>query len=165
MSYNVVFEHTDQNSLFFGTRTWTDYNNKKYFEKNYQPTEVETVIAEGVTQEEAISLTSLTPEVCRIAAAIEEAFEHSFSAQLFEYQIFSAIAAISHDRSLILKNGLVREPAGRITDFILKYIDRLTEGEDLKKKLLKSLIGHTNHYGQVKLSGIDLEFKILPLLV
>ena len=79
MSYNVVFEHSDKESLFFGTRTWTDYRNPDYFTRNYKPSNLETILEKGVSQDQAIKLTSLTPEVCRIAAALEEAFQYSFS--------------------------------------------------------------------------------------
>lgn len=164
MSYNVVFEHSDPTNLFFGTRTWTDYRSPEYFSKNYKPTNLEKVLEKGVSQDQALNLTSLTPEICRIAAAIEESFQYSFSIELFEHYYFSAKMAITHDRTHILLNELIREPSGKITDFIQNNIQSTPEMSELKKKLLSVLLAHSNHYGQVNLSILDIEFKILTLL-
>lgn len=161
MSYNVVFEHSDTTNLYFGIRTWTDYRSPEYFSKNYKPTNIEKILEEGVSQDQALNLTSLTPEICRIAAAIEEAFTHGFSAGLFDYQYFNAKMAITHDRTHVLLNELVREPSGKIIDFFLSYTDKNLQKEDLKTKLLQSLLKHTNPYGQVNISQTDKDYEAL----
>ncbi len=163
MSYIVVYEHSDTTNLYFGTRTWTSYNSQSDFEQNYKQTNLEKILEEGVSQDQALNLTSLTPEICRIAAAIEEAFTHGFSAGLFDYQYFNAKMAIMHDRTHVLLNDLVREPSGKIIDFFLDYKDKNLQSYVLKAKLLQSLLHHTNHYGQVDLTALDIEFTILLL--
>lgn len=73
----VVFEYTAAAGGYCGVRTSTCFSNKAHFEQwlkeSSQILEREKIIAQGVTLEQAVSLTKETPLKCRITAALQEA--------------------------------------------------------------------------------------------
>jgi len=73
MSYNVVFEGTgEENSNTKGVRTWTSFKDKNELEDFLlRGLNGDIVVAEDVTEEEAISLTSETRVEDSVIAAIE----------------------------------------------------------------------------------------------
>lgn len=111
MEYNVVFEYDENMDGFFGVRTWTSFTNKAEFKKTKHPNQI--VVKENVTQEEALNLTSLTPEICRLTAAVEQVFNNDDhpSREMIEYHVNMAKLAIDHDRKTILENNLSRHDA------------------------------------------------------
>ena len=72
MTYNVVFEYTDKAEAYEGTRTWTSFKDAKDFKKKYSPRDIEKVLKQGVTEQEAISL-CLQGKSNLVAIAIQEA--------------------------------------------------------------------------------------------
>lgn len=103
----------------YGVRTWTSYADQAEFEKIHtskgHPGNV--VVAQGVTQDEALDLTSLTPEICRLLCAIEQAYTDNPNPdeEIIRYHKSMAWYAIHHDRIHIQTHGLKRFDA-------LKYI-------------------------------------------
>jgi len=98
--YNVVFEYTEKAGGFAGVRIRTSYASKEEFERlSATDDTLLTVIDEGISDQEAQWLTSETREVCRVKAAIEEAFQSGeFNAKLFQVYFHNAKDAILHDR-------------------------------------------------------------------
>jgi len=74
-SYNVVFEYDETMGGAYGNRFWTSYKNLEDFKAVFKDRPGQIIIAKGVTQAEALNLTSLTPEICRLMGAIEQIFE------------------------------------------------------------------------------------------
>ena len=73
--YNVVLQYTDQAGGYEGVRYWTSFKSKAKFIESYPKglNKLQKVIAEGVTQDKAIELSSQTPVACERAACLEEA--------------------------------------------------------------------------------------------
>ena len=73
--YNVAFEYTEAAGGYKGVRTWTSYKDKEDFHKHYNDKmrALQRVIAEGISDEEAIKITSEIPLRCYAAAAVQEA--------------------------------------------------------------------------------------------
>jgi len=69
-SYNVVFEYNETMGGLYGVRTWTSYKNQKEYETFSKSHSGETAIYMGISQQEALNLTSLTPEICRLMGGI-----------------------------------------------------------------------------------------------
>ena len=100
MGYNVVFEYTSKAGGMAGNRTRTSYRSRSHFEK-LSPDDTQKVIAQGVTDDEGLNLVCLTPEVCRITAAIEQASyrnDGSIDLVILDHQLSMAEFAILHDR-------------------------------------------------------------------
>ena len=72
--YNVVFRLTASAGAHAGIITWTSFSSKEDFDAKMKETPLphHEVLAEGVSEEEAIELTRTTPLKYRIAAAIAE---------------------------------------------------------------------------------------------
>lgn len=152
LSYNVVFEYTPEAGGFYGTRTWTSYSSEANFKKNYHPEPLTKVLKAGVSQEEAIIITTLTPEICRLTAGIEDAYgaensRNPFPSELFDFYILSPLMAIDHDRKFIREHQLVREPA----TIILDYWKSQKDDSSVKYGTLRSAWKNANKYGQVDL--------------
>lgn len=113
MSYNVVFENTQTAGGYAGIRFWTSYIDKAQFEKmKPRPDRFCSVLAEGVTEDEALNLTSLTPEVCRLTAAVQDmcyAEDGRIDIKLASFRLYNAFFAIAHDhrhrRTYFLRPG------------------------------------------------------------
>lgn len=103
LSYAVVFEYTAAAGGYAGVRTWTAFKSQADFEKwlkqpDNKVLEKERVIAQGVTDEEAIRITEGTPVECYAAACIEEATGRSghINEMLLEAQLSGAAMAVAH---------------------------------------------------------------------
>lgn len=127
MSYNAVFEYDKTLGGVYGVRTWTGYTDKAEFEKLRHPDQI--VIAENVSQDEALDLTSLTPEICRLIGAIEQAYIENpkASMEMINYSIVMANYAISYDREHIRKSGLARINAEK---YIAHFKQMITDDPD-----------------------------------
>jgi len=53
MSYIVIFEHTKMTGGFYKIRTRTDYTNQAQFQSIYKAIPETTVVAEGISEDEA----------------------------------------------------------------------------------------------------------------
>jgi hypothetical protein len=74
-SYNVVFRYTESAGAYAGAITWTSFKSKADFDiwLNEKPLQDQEIIAENVSQDEAIQLVETTPSSTRINVAIAEA--------------------------------------------------------------------------------------------
>jgi len=107
LDYNVVFEHKTDGST--GTRFIIGYENEEEFKKmNSSPDEYHSIIAKGVTENEAQNLCSLTPEVCYLTAAIQEACtkDGHIDVKLSSFPLQKAFYAIVDDREYRQRRGL-----------------------------------------------------------
>jgi len=76
-SYNVVYEYTEAAGGYKGVIFWTCYESKEVFQKKLaaEPEDVRKkakVIAEGVSDTEAVRLTRTTPLECRVTSKIQD---------------------------------------------------------------------------------------------
>jgi hypothetical protein len=73
-AYNVVFRYTQGAGSYAGVITWTAFTSKADFDSWLEKTVLEhqEVIAQGVSQEEAIALSCSTPLISLINVAIAE---------------------------------------------------------------------------------------------
>lgn len=87
--YNVVFCYTALAGGYRGVRTWTAFLNKKEFDRWYTDDirARESVVREGVTENEAVALVSKTPTLCYVAAVFDEATEPDGSINLFRLKM------------------------------------------------------------------------------
>ncbi|TRZ47856.1 hypothetical protein D4S03_10965 [bacterium] len=110
MDYNVVFEYTKKIGGYAGNRYWTSYKDKEEFKKMNSPLdETLSIVAEDVTDDEAMNLTSLTPEICRLTAAVHEmcyAGDGHIDINLAPYPLTKVFWAINEDRKHCAANGL-----------------------------------------------------------
>lgn len=94
MGYNVVLEGTGaEGSNFEGIRTWTDYQSKAAFDR-VRARVKDKLIAEGVSDDQAIKLVSMTPGETRARLAIKQSRE--FPEMALRYLKNQLLAAI-HD--------------------------------------------------------------------
>lgn len=135
--YNVVFEYNETAGAMYGNRTWTSYMNKKQYESRASIMTKETPIAFGVTEEEALDLTSLTPEICRLMGAIEIAYQENptADAEYINIHLTNAKFAIKHDRERIARVGLQRIDAQKYTDHFRQMIE--ADPDSLKSLLMR----------------------------
>jgi len=110
MSYNVVFEGTTKAGGYTGIRTWTSYKDKADFDTmNTDADGIRSIVAERVTEDEALNLTSLTPEICYLTSAIQEmcyAKDGRIDIRLAPYPLANVFFAIAENRKHRLANGL-----------------------------------------------------------
>ena len=144
--HNVVFEYLPSAGGFAGVRTWTCFGSKAEFHpKKLDPRE--KVLAEGVSEDEAIRMTSLTPEICRITAAIEQsdiAEDGTIDGFLLDQHLTTSSYAITHDRQCVRDGQLTR-----ITDYEKVVVG---EEETEKNRLIRIALKYSSQpYGQVNL--------------
>jgi hypothetical protein len=130
--YNVVFEHTQKTEGFAGIRFYTAYQDEAEFLKHNDPLDdIFKVVARGITEKEAQNLTSLTPEICRLTAAVEEIYSNGgeINAETLQFHLSRFSFAIERDRQHRSKNGL-----SPVTPFTFINIDTLKASP--KKRLM-----------------------------
>jgi hypothetical protein len=163
MAYRVVFEYTPKAGGYAGNRYSINYQDKARFASlNREPNDREIVIAEGVTDDEAQNLTSLTPEICSITAAIQECCylpNGQVDSQQLQVDLPTHLYSIQNDREYISSHHL-----SRLTDFV-----KCTVGpEDTEKnRLLRLVLGRCNKYnGMIDISVIQrgIAVEILDIL-
>ena len=94
----VVFEGTGlQGSNHLGIRTWTQFKSQQEFNESYRPYSRDNIVAEGVTEQEAIALVRQTSPAARVLAAIVDS--HGNPA-LLEYALRTAAAHAAEDGTL-----------------------------------------------------------------
>lgn len=114
--YHVVFELNATNGYAYGIRTRTTYRSEAEFNSLTAQNNFQTAIAKGITDEESERLTSQTPEICRIAAAIESAKQDSgddpnhINHNLLNHHLTMALFAIQLDRRYRLENNMFDYP-------------------------------------------------------
>lgn len=69
--YNVVFRGTAEAGAYEGIITWSSYSSKEAFDKHNKQAEQE-VIAEGVTEDEAVKLVGTTSVEARLRVVAEK---------------------------------------------------------------------------------------------
>ncbi len=126
-SYNVVFEYDETMGGAYGVRTWTSYTDRAKFEEIFKGRPGEIVVARGVSQEEALNLTSLTPEICRLMCAVEQAYQDNPKPdmELVKYAITKAKYAIAYDRKHIEEKDLKRIDAKKY----IEAFNKLTKNQ------------------------------------
>lgn len=138
MSYNVVFEYTVKAGGYAGCRFIVSYEDEAHFHKmNLVPNDLHTVIAQGITEDEAQDLCSLTPEVCRLTSAIQEmcyAKNGRIDFNLANFHLQMAEVSIRQDRAHRHLHGLLPSPS-----FPFVEIDE----EDTERNRLLSYIENT----------------------
>jgi len=90
---NVVLAYTDKAGGYAGVRTWSHFPSKDELEKFLEEQQgKQSVVKEGVTQDEAVRLTRQTPMLSYVGAALEEAVdgEGFFHAELFQMKMQTA---------------------------------------------------------------------------
>lgn len=107
MYFNVIFEGTTKAGGYAGIRTWTSYKDKAEFTQSGHSHNIKA-IAEGVTEDEALNLCSLTPEVCYLTVAVQEMChaDGNIDLKLAPYPLANAHFAIAENRKHRLANGL-----------------------------------------------------------
>jgi hypothetical protein len=151
LSYNVVYEYDETRGGAYGVRTWTAYRDEaEYLALSPKYNTGQTPIALGATQDEAINLTSLTPEICRLMCAMEQAFEDNPepAKEMVKYALVNARYAIAYDRNHISANDLERIDA---TKYIEAFRKMIAEAElTIKSAAMSALmIMCLDSYGQV----------------
>lgn len=149
MSFNVVYEYTQAAGGYAGTRFSTSYTNEADCRASKHDPRMKA-IATGVTDKEALNLTSLTPEICRFTSAIEEACyadDGKVDTNILDHHLFMAQFALEHDRELV--NGqLLTRP----TEFPLCVAG---EEDTEKNQLLRSVLeANRNKTGQVSVNNM-----------
>lgn len=102
-SYNVAFAYTRTTGGYEGVITWASFESKEEFDKWYteEMRKAKRVVEEDITKERAIELARQTPTVCRLAAAYQEAKNHSpegkINQDVLEFELEKALFAISGD--------------------------------------------------------------------
>jgi len=146
MSYNVVYEYNRKAGGYAGIRFFTSFKDKsKYDAFELQKTdgsEICNAIMEGLTVKQAQDLTALTPEVCRLTAAVQEACDNDDgrieNVSLLSYQLFNSAMAIIHDRE-------AREESNQLP--LVPYISVEIGPENSEKnQLLRHVIEHCNTF-------------------
>jgi|GEM_PF-2074895 len=83
MPYWICYENLDRTSGHSGVRgrdnleSKTKSHRKDSFVKRYRENPSKRIIAEGITANEALASMSLTPEICRLTAAVDDIFGQS----------------------------------------------------------------------------------------
>lgn len=156
-SYNVVFEYDETKGGAYGVRTWTSYRDRAEAEAMTKKRTNE-IIARGVSDEEAMDLTSLTPEICRLLCAVEQAYqdEASPSTEMLSFHTTNAKYAIAADRQRISERCLIRPNANK---YIQAARQLMADKPTLKTALLQgTMIFLKNRQGQVSLDLKDFDF-------
>ena len=100
--YNVVFEYTVKADGYAGNRFIIGYTDEADFlARNTRQNERFRIIAQGVNSNMARDLVSLTPEICRLTAAVQEmcyAADGHIDRNHIDMQFFNARIAIQEDR-------------------------------------------------------------------
>jgi hypothetical protein len=156
--YNVVFEYDETTGGAYGVRTWTSYRDQTEAKAMIAKRTNEKIIARGVSDEEAMDLTSLTPEICRLMCAVEQAFQDEDlpSSGMINFHITNAKYAIAADRQRISERQLVRHDANQ---YIQAARHLLTDKSTFKTAAMQgTMIFLMNLQGQVSLDLQDFNF-------
>jgi len=140
MSYIVIFEHTKMTGGFYKIRTWTDYTNQAQFQSIYKAIPETTVVAEGITEDQADRLLCSVPAVCQYLAAVEKLFEvPNAEVTLFRLQwvMENANMAAAHGIEQRFNLGILNEIDA---DFISHLMD-LIQDRTLKGRYFRYVIG------------------------
>lgn len=150
-AYYVVYEHDETKGGMYGTRFAVPYASKSAYLSTKR--NGFNVIAEGVTQDEAINLTSLTPEICRLFAVTEKV-KFGDGPLLPNDPVRKAFAKardqITADQNIIKCNGLKRVDA---TKYIKAFKKIVAETQPLTVKSASQaalLVMCYSDLGQVK---------------
>lgn len=151
MKYNVVFEYDETMGGSFGCRFWTSYQNETEFLSLNKKLDGITIVAKGITEKEALNLTSLTPEICRLMGAAEQIFFSNPEAtqEYVDFVMSNALYAIAHDREHIAINNLDRYDA---TKYINAYMFLVNTEVTVKtNKMIVLLATCYNCFGQINM--------------
>ncbi len=153
--YRVVFEKNEHSLGLFGSRMAVPYASKRAFEElsvsSFMPDNKLALLAEGVTEQEAIKLVALTPEICTLMAAIENT---KFSNLAEDFYLVKSAMVTAHRQ--ILKNRDIIKTNCLLLSDASKYINafkRMTVGAPLSLKVasqLSALKLLRNDQGQIK---------------
>lgn len=149
--YNVVFEYDETTGGAYGVRTWTSFATKAEAETFTKKRTSEKILASGVSDEEALDLTSLTPEICRLMCAIEQSFQDESipSKEIVSLHTTNAKFAIAADRQRISERHLVRHNANK---YIQAARQLMADKPTIKTASIRgTMIFCQNQQGQVRL--------------
>ena len=109
--YNVVFEYNQKAGLYSGIRTWTSYQSKQEYLTQHLPSpdDIQNVIAEGVTEDEAENLFLQSPEISYLLVAIQEMCsgqDETVNLEQAKTEIWNTMRAIEYQRSRRREKGL-----------------------------------------------------------
>ena len=160
--YYVAFQYTQKAGGYCGNRFRVSYKSKADFELSRSSGNT-IVLEEGISEAKSLDLTSLTPEVSRLTAAIHEACyreDGRLDENHFEHQLHKAVFAINEDRKHIQARRLKR------TDIYEKWSinPAVTEKDRLLNAVLEAPC--VNLFGQVDLEEMSyyIRFTIIKIL-
>ncbi|KKT29316.1 MAG: hypothetical protein UW16_C0031G0038 [Microgenomates group bacterium GW2011_GWC1_44_10] len=138
--YIVIFEHTKITGGFYKIRRRTDYTNQAQFQSIYKAIPETTIIAEGITEDQAYRLLCSVPAVCEYLAAVEKLFEvPDAEVTLFRLQwvMENANMAAAHGIEQRFNLGILNEIDA---DFMAHLMD-LIQIKTLKGRYMRYIIG------------------------
>ncbi|KKT49092.1 MAG: hypothetical protein UW41_C0012G0030 [Candidatus Collierbacteria bacterium GW2011_GWC2_44_18] len=138
--YIVIFEHTKITGGFYKIRRRTDYTNQAQFQSIYKAIPETTIIAEGITEDQAYRLLCSVPAVCQYLAAVEKLFEvPDAEVTLFRLQwvMENANMAAAHGIEQRFNLGILNEIDA---DFMAHLMD-LIQIKTLKGRYMRYIIG------------------------
>ncbi|HEX9008571.1 MAG TPA: hypothetical protein VF837_04895 [Patescibacteria group bacterium] len=159
--HNVVFEYLAEAGGYAGTRFYCSYRSLAESQKAGNDPRLK-IIAEGVSDDEAQNLTALTPEICRITAAIHEASyrgDGTVDPAILHHHLQMAVFAIMHDRELIDRLKLNR-PENYAT------VEVGAEKNEVNSLLNVALDYAKDPYGEVDIDNIlsQLHYQLLVMV-
>lgn len=105
--YNVVFEYTEVAGGYRGVRTITAWSTKEDFKKAWESSpemqKTNKILAEGVSDQVAQELVSLTPLQCDINACIHEATNPE-TGEIDEFTLEMMLANVAFARGFVGRN-------------------------------------------------------------
>ncbi len=137
--YIVVYELSQESGFCYGLRYLVEYNDEK--DAADHPQKNTTIIARGISLQEASDLTALTPEICVFASCLEE-HEHITIDQIYLVEI-PARTAVCLSRKIINTNLLTRIDASPY----IAHLRELSKNETMQAACLKGFLARlANEY-------------------
>jgi hypothetical protein len=122
--YNVVFRgRGDGTSNYRGIMTWTSFESKAEFDAFQKTTKhTDEIVAEGVTNEQAVQICSNTSLPDRISAAVKEATRNDeINLDLLKYHLYMALVSLEPDDITPEKTSTLRASLEN-PEVILSYL-------------------------------------------
>ncbi len=139
-SYIVIFEYTRMTGGFYKIRTRTGYTNQAQFQSIYKVIPETTIVAEGITEDQADRLLCTVPAVCQYLAAVEKLFEvpnTEVTLTRLQWVMENANMAAAHGIEQRFNLGILNQID---VDFVAHLLD-LIQIETLKGRYFRYVIG------------------------
>lgn len=140
MSYNVIFKHTKLTGGNYKCRICIDYDSQADFEARHKPAPELDIVAQGISDDEALHLLYSVPPLCRYLGAVEEAFTHSdprLIPELLKMKLYGALTAVDLDHDYLQDNVLGSDP---IDKELWEHYQELTRDNTAKNMVMRSII-------------------------